>query len=108
MNNLFKTLWVKCANLNKETQGKSTFLRFYEKYMLLVGIAGNSLFLFQAAKIYTMQSAHAVSLTGFLVSLSALLSWMLYGLLIKDKVLFVVNVFGATAAFICVLAILLV
>lgn len=108
MSNLSKTLEVEQASDNKETQGKSKFLRFYEKFMILTGIAGNSLFLFQAAKIYTMQSAHAISLTGFLVSLFSLLSWMFYGFFIKDKVVFWVNVFGSAAASICVLSIFLV
>jgi MtN3 and saliva related transmembrane protein len=52
-------------------------------------------------------SAHDVSLPGFSVGLIALLSWLLYGILVKDKVLVIVNIIGALCALTTVIAILI-
>ena len=86
---------------------REKFMRFYEKYMLVVGVSGHTLFLFQAAKIFVNQSSRDVSLIGFLVALFSLASWLIYGILIKDRVLIYVNIAGVLAAGLCVCAILL-
>ncbi len=83
------------------------FNEFYEKYMTVVGSAGHFLFFFQAYKIISEGSAKGVSLTGFLISLFSLLSWLFYGILKENKVLIRVNAFGVFGALICVGTILL-
>lgn len=81
-----------------ETPLKSRLLKFYEKYMFAMGILGQGIFYFQGFKIFQNQSAQDVSLSGFLFGLVSVISWMIYGLMIKNKVLVGVNVvaiFGA-------------
>jgi len=78
---------------------------FYKKYMILIGSLGHGLFLMQTHKIFHTGSAHDLSLPGFIVALIALLSWLFYGVLIKDKVLYIVNIVGALCALTTVIAI---
>ncbi len=75
-----------------ETPLKSRLLKFYEKYMFAMGILGQGIFYFQGFKIFQNQSAQDVSLSGFLFGLVSVISWMVYGMLIKNKVLVGVNI----------------
>ena len=75
--------------------------------MFFIGVSGHSLFVLQIAKIISNRSAHDVSLLGFIAAFISILSWLFYGYLIKDKVLFRVNVVGAFLSCACVVAILL-
>lgn len=70
---------------------KKTFLKHYKKYMLIVGVAGQSVFYSQFVTILVHKSAQDVSLIGFSTGLIAVLSWLVYGLLIRDKVLILSN-----------------
>ena len=83
-----------------------TFVKYYAKFMMVVGILGQFLFYVQAQKIYTTGSASGVSLEGFLISCFSLSCWLVYGLLVKDRVLFWVNVVGVVGAALVVVAIL--
>lgn len=74
------------------------FRALYQKYMLIVGLMGGLLFYLQAAKIYFYGSAQDLSLTGFVISWLSLLSWLGYGILLKDRVLIVVNISGILGA----------
>lgn len=72
----------------------------YAKYMLIMGCAGQLLYFLQAYKIFFDRSAHDVSLSAFLFGLVSVTSWLIYGVIIKDRVLFISNiiaVIGATA-----------
>jgi len=86
---------------------KNKIIHFYEKYMILMGSAGHFIFLFQARKIIVEQSASNVSLEGFLIAFISIISWLLYGILKKDRVLVIVNVFGCISALICLTIILM-
>jgi uncharacterized protein with PQ loop repeat len=81
-------------------------LSYYEKYMYVIGFFGHSIFILQAYKIFQTQSAGDVSLEGFLISGISVTSWLIYGFLKKDKVLFLVNTFGLAAALTCIIAII--
>ncbi len=83
-----------------------TFVAWYDKYMSFVGVAGQTTFLFQIAKILHTQSARDVSFTGTSIAFFSMLSWAFYGYLINDKILIRVNIIGVTLAFICLLVIL--
>lgn len=85
---------------------RSKTLYYYAKFMIVVGILGQSLFYLQAFKIYRQGSAKDVSLEGFLVALFSLTCWLIYGILIKDKVLVIVNIFGVLGAGLTILSIL--
>lgn len=80
-------------------------LYYYAKFMIVVGIFGQSLFYLQAFKIYKQESAEDVFLEGFLMALFSLMCWLIYGILIKDKVLIIVNIFGVIGAALTTLAI---
>ena len=85
----------------------SKFVVLYQKYMLFIGVMGHSIFILQAIKILLNKSANDVSLIGFILSTISVASWLVYGMLIKDKVLIYVNLVGLTSAIICVSVILI-
>lgn len=76
--------------------------------MCAMGIIGHSLFLFQTYKIISTKSSKDISLTGFFIAFLSITSWLVYGLLIKDRVLIYVNIVGFIAALFCILAIIFV
>jgi len=88
-------------------KSNNTFVSWYGKYMSFVGVAGQSTFLFQIAKILQTQSARDVSFTGVFVAFFSMLSWAFYGYLKNDKVLIGVNILGVTLSFICLVVIVL-
>ena len=73
----------------------------YEKLVCLIALSGNTIYLFQAYKIWQTQSSHDVTLIGFIVSALSTTNWLIYGFLIKDKALFISNLFGFVNAIIC-------
>ena len=83
------------------------FLKFYEKYMSVVGIAGNMMFYLQAYKIFLPKSAQNVSGIGFLISFIGLSSWLLYGILIRSKPLIIANVVGVAGAILTLIGIVM-
>lgn len=84
----------------------NTFERLYGHYMVLIGSVGHFLFVFQTIKMIQVGSSQDVSLGGFLISFVSLVSWLLYGLMKKDRALIIVNLFGSVAALICICTIL--
>lgn len=76
-----------------------------EKYMNLVGPLGNLMFYFQAYQIVTTEASSSVSLPGFAISVIALSSWLLYGIVIKNTPLIIANAVGAVGAIAVVSAI---
>lgn len=97
-------------SLNKfKTQSRqSKNIAIIEKIMMIVGIIGQTLFYFQAYKIYTTASAKDVSVLGFSFALFSLACWLLYGLIIKNKVLIIVNTFAVIGATLTLIAIFIV
>lgn len=89
-----------------EIQTKSKLLTYYERYMLVVGILGQLLFYTQGIKIFLTQSAKDVSIIGFLCGLVSVSSWLIYGLLIKNKVLVLSNVVAVVGALLVIVGIL--
>ncbi len=88
-------------------QPMSKFAAYFEKYMIVVGVLGQLLFYFQGIKIFMTKSAHDISMTGFLISLISLSSWLVYGILIKNKVLVIANVAGVVGALFVIIGILI-
>lgn len=85
---------------------KNKILQFYEKYMILMGIAGHFIFVLQTRKIIINKSAADVSLEGFMVAFISIISWLFYGYLKKDKVLITVNLFGLVFSSVCIITII--
>ena len=73
--------------------------------MIVIGMAGQSLFYLQAFKIYQKGCADSISLEGFTLAFFSLLCWLVYGILIKDKVIIIVNAFAVIGASLTLLAI---
>jgi len=86
---------------------KSKFAKYYEKYMLAMGILGHSLFYVQALKIFINCSAKDVSLLGFSLGLISVSSWLVYGIMIKNKVLIISNAVAVLGAFLVILGVLI-
>jgi MtN3 and saliva related transmembrane protein len=91
----------------EQPEVKSKFVTYYEKYMLAVGVLGQILFYAQAFEIFRARAAVDVSLPGFIAGFVSTSSWLLYGLLIKNKVLVVANVIAAIGAALVVAGILI-
>ena len=92
----------------KDQSRQSKNIAIIEKMMMIVGIIGQTLFYFQAYKIYTPASAKDVSVLGFSFALFSLACWLLYGLVIKNKVLIIVNTFAVIGATLTLIAIFIV
>ena len=90
------------------TPQRQRIITWAEKIMTAVGLSGQTLFYFQAYKIYTVGSANDVSTLGFSFATLSLVCWLLYGIIIKNKVLILVNTFAVIGAFLTILAILMV
>lgn len=86
---------------------KSRLFSYYEKYMMAMGILGQAVFYIQAFKIFYNRSAQDVSLLGFSFGLLSVTSWMIYGFLIKNKVLAFANVVAVIGALLVVAGILI-
>jgi len=73
-------------------------MKYYEKYMMFIGPLGNLMFFLQAYKIYITKTAISISVAGFSLSLVGLISWLLYGIFLKNKSLIVSNTVGFIGA----------
>lgn len=74
------------------------FLKFYEKYMSVVGPLGNFMFFIQAYKIFSTECATSISIPAFLLSMLGLGSWLLYGFFLKNTPLILANLVGTVGA----------
>lgn len=99
---------VKQESQNHIFSSRQKLIKLSEKLMTLIGLSGQTLFYFQAFKIYMVGSANDVSALGFSFALVSLICWLLYGVLIKNKVLIIVNAFAVIGASLTLLAIFLV
>ncbi len=74
------------------------FQHYYGRYMMLIGVLGQFLFYFQAWKIFTHKSAQSLSFPGFMISFISVTSWMIYGILLNNKVIFYSNLVAVVGA----------
>lgn len=75
--------------------------------MTFVGIAGQLLFFAQAYKIFTLHSAQDVSGIGFTVGLISVISWLVYGIIIRSFPLIIANIFAVIGAMFVMIGIVL-
>jgi MtN3 and saliva related transmembrane protein len=82
------------------------FKELYRKYMILIGVLGQFVFYAQFYHIITNKSARDVSLVGFISGLISVSSWLIYGIMLKDKPLIIANVVATIGAILTVGAII--
>lgn len=75
--------------------------------MLIVGVLGQLLFYSQGIKIFLTKSAGDVSILGFSFGLISVSSWLIYGILLKNKVLIVANTFAVIGALFVITGVLI-
>lgn len=80
--------------------------KFYEWYMNIIGPIGNLMFYFQSYEIFKTKSSGSVSFIGFSISVIAMVSWLIYGIMLKNKPLIIANLVGTLGAVLVVIAIL--
>ncbi len=85
-------------NESIQVSKKSKLLTYYEKYMLVVGVLGQLLFYIQGVKIVLTQSANDISITAFSLAFISVSSWLIYGILIKNRVLIFANAVAVVGA----------
>ena len=98
-----KQLKIKIMKMLKSTK----LLALYEKYMMIMGPATNAMFYVQAYKIFSTKQAQALSLPAFLISLIGIISYLWYGIFLKNKVLILANVIGLLGVMIVIIGIVL-
>lgn len=67
----------------------------YSRFMLFITFFGQMPIVFQIFRTLRRQSAGDISLLGLMVGAMCLLSWLIYSLLIKDKLLILSNILGS-------------
>ena len=82
-------------------------MNFYEKYMNIIGPIGNIMFYLQAYKIFTTQHAKDVSAIGFIAGLVSVTSWLVYGVILRDKPLVIANVIAFLGALVTLVGIII-
>ena len=82
-------------------------LKWFKIYMIFIGICGQASFFLQFATIIRHHSAANVSLPGFICWLVSMVSWLIYGIVMKDKVLIIANIVATIGAALNVAAILI-
>jgi len=86
-------------------KNREKLVKFYTKYMTIIGVLGQFMFFFQAYKIFAAKNAGSVSFSGFTISLIAVSSWLVYGVLIKNRVLIVSNIVAVIGAMLVLIGI---
>lgn len=76
----------------------SKIKKHYGVYMIIMGVFGQFMFFVQAFKIFATKSAKDLSLLAFVISFVALSSWLVYGILNKDKPLIISNIVALVGA----------
>lgn len=86
---------------------RAKILNYYERYMLVMGVLGQLLFYTQAAKIFITRSASDISILGFMFGLLSVSSWLIYGILIKNRILFWANAVAVVGALLVIIGALI-
>ncbi|GAA5253100.1 hypothetical protein [Candidatus Rickettsia kedanie] len=81
-------------NSNMLINQKSNSSKYYEYYIMTVGILGQSMHYIQAFKIFLTQSAEDISLPAYLICLFLLINWLIYGVIKKAKALIYAEILG--------------
>ncbi|MCC6572480.1 MAG: hypothetical protein IT462_01700 [Planctomycetes bacterium] len=86
---------------------QSEFARWFKRFMFVPGVGGNFVPLIQAARVFAEHDSKAQSLEGWLVALFCLSCWLMYGVVLKDKVLIIANIVGVINVIVLCIGILM-
>ena len=89
--------------MNEEITVRFSLRKLFTKYMFLIGLTGQLLYYLQAYDIFNKHSARDISLWGFVINFIALVSWVIYGLQIKNRILVIVSTVGCFGSFLVIL-----
>ena len=76
-------------------------------YMFAVAIMGQLLYYIQAWKIFYTRSASDISLTSYVISFIVLIHWIIYGVVIQDKIIISSVTIGLIGAIVVIIGIVL-
>jgi len=74
--------------------------------MLLIGVAGGMIPWIQFFEIMVNKSSKDVSLSSYILVLIVVFSWLVYGVVKKDKIIIVANAISVLGAAVCLISIL--
>lgn len=83
------------------------FKKYYEKYMYLVGVGGSLVFYLQTIKIFYEKNAGAVSLAAFIIAWISVFSWLIYGIILHNRVLIFANILATLGASLVIIGVLI-
>ena len=88
----------------RETRFKVNNKRtIFTAYMSLVVNLGQSMHYIQAWKIYTTKSAEDISLVAYVICLILLIHWLVYGIVIKDRVIIMAETLGVIGSMLVII-----
>jgi uncharacterized protein with PQ loop repeat len=74
--------------------------------MMVAGVLGQIYFYIQGLEIFLRQSAHGVSLIGFVIGFLVVSSWEIYGLLMRNRIMIISNIVAMLGALFVIIGIL--
>jgi MtN3 and saliva related transmembrane protein len=95
--------------MNANTTSKLLWLKYFETFMLIMGIAGPFATAPQLVKLYHTHSHHApgLSLSSWLAYLVLSILWFLYGFINKNAPIWVGNLIGTVMNILMVIGIVI-
>jgi MtN3 and saliva related transmembrane protein len=95
--------------MNANTTSKLLWLKYFETFMLIMGIAGPFATAPQLVKLYHTHSHHApgLSLSSWLAYLFLSILWFLYGFINKNAPIWVGNLIGTVMNILMVIGIVI-
>ena len=79
----------------------------YSIYILIIGTIGQLAPYLQAYKTFTTESAGDLSIPAYVVVFISIVSWLLYGVFIKDYPLIISNIVGFIGTVIVIIGIII-
>jgi len=91
----------------KESSNKISLKKIYATYMIFIGVLGQILYYAQAYKIFSSKSAADLSIVGFIAGFVSVSSWLIYGIILRDRPLILANIVACIGAITVVVGIIM-
>lgn len=86
---------------------KNRLIYIYSTYILIIGTIGQFAPYLQAYKTFTTERASDLSIPAYVIAFISLVSWLVYGILIKDKPLIISNIVGLIGTAIVIISMIM-